>query len=662
VLRLGPTQSVGLTYPLPAKQCRSSNYIPSGNWLRRCGFIAILALAGCDSILNPYVQPNDAKWTVSDPKTVTYAGDLASAIDYANSWRLRYYDAVGDQATLRNSAALGLLGIGGVALGYGLAGGGSGAVFAGLGAAGATLFGGATYFQNTPRDRTYLAGSQAIGCALLAVRPLMMSQSDFEDLTADLASLRIAIGETQDAVGAVQVAEDVIRSKDANNAYLPDADATLNAAAKDLSSSNKIYKNGQALRKDVASAGYTLRVIVDNIVATVADKLTQTEPDLSSLAGIVGGLSQTVTQLHLAAPVSKTQIPATIKPQAGLTQEEASLVDHVTDLKTHLADLADKTEAVASRLEVGGSAAPISDLVNCKVADVSSGFSVIPDGDQFTIQGGGPPLDFAVQAGTGIPQATLLSPPTGVTLSKDTSSGIFVARVAADTTTAGGSAQLVLSDATGQNRKLVTITVEKAASTANAAGTAKTATGTAQTAAGTTPQASQTATPQTVTPSQWETASSEAQREIVQRALNDAGAKPASGVPLKVDGIFGVSTREAIGAYQKTKAATQTYVVTDALFLELKAIDDAHPVTTPPTQPPAPVAGPVASGVTGAETPYEASLSTQTMLQIQTALGIPPARRTGIFDDQTRTAIMNFTKPQSTKNLTKEIVDRLLGK
>src|SRR5438128_669311 len=82
--------------------------------------LAGLTLTGC-SLWNPHVTA-DMPRPQARFGTIEFAGNAAEAIDYANSWRTAYYDAVGDQAKLRNGMALVAIPAAATALYFGITG------------------------------------------------------------------------------------------------------------------------------------------------------------------------------------------------------------------------------------------------------------------------------------------------------------------------------------------------------------------------------------------------------------------------------------------------------------------------------------------------------------------------------------------------------------
>lgn len=171
------------------------------------GMIGALALSGCASLYNPHVRPPDDKRTAAliDPDA-KFQGTLPKAIEYANLQRDLYYNAVGDQSRLRSTLALTLAPLTAVALYLGItsSSGFSRDVIAGLGIGGATFFGLGTFFESKTRQKVYLEGSRVIGCAIIAMGPVLMTEDDYKTLKNKLEGIRAATAKVDQRIGRLE--------------------------------------------------------------------------------------------------------------------------------------------------------------------------------------------------------------------------------------------------------------------------------------------------------------------------------------------------------------------------------------------------------------------------------------------------------------------------
>ena len=109
-----------------------------------------------------------------------YAGNLPASICRVNRLRLDYLEAVSDESTLHNLIGAGLLTLSATSLYKGLTSSGDSTqkllAKTGLTAGAAYVYG--ETFISVPKQRIYLAGADALGCAVLATRPFLYKAED----------------------------------------------------------------------------------------------------------------------------------------------------------------------------------------------------------------------------------------------------------------------------------------------------------------------------------------------------------------------------------------------------------------------------------------------------------------------------------------------------
>jgi hypothetical protein len=640
--------------------------------------IAVVAQVSC-SFWNPLVSVDD-KWP--NPNSGT---DLSSAIAVANKWRDKYYDAAGDDNRLRAGLAIAMVPAAAVGIYLGATGSHKNAI-AGLGLGSAAAFGLGSYFQSTPRQRIYLAGSTAIGCAIQAVQPFAISKADADGLARDLTALGNAIDHETSAIDAANSAYEQL-GRPPRSAMDTD---TLAQAATLLTNAKTAFATGQSLKHNISAAAGNLQLAVYNIRDQVGQQLISTEPDLAALTGIISGLGKSAAQFQSTAMAGIPVTPPLTAPQSNdpaLTQYIAAM----NSLSQASVVLAQATNAINSRVSEFAAGRAAADPLACKVADTQSHITVSPAGSTQTLAAGGS-LQFTVTGGSGIPRAALSGNViAGVKLDTSLQSGMFVATVSAGATTPGGDEDVVFSDGANSSQSTVHLKISKGSATNDLA-------------AVTAPVKDPTLTgcmgsPQSVTPSAFET-SGIVDWKTVQTALNTSGAsKAAIGKLLTIDGKPGPDTRVAIGQSQKMRSETVTCTLTQADYL---ALTQAKPVTISPppepqhaipTQKPSPAEvkkpaaptvpeKPVASAAAGGRpapsanaacpstqpSEIESKLTSSNIKAIQQALGMPAMARSGILDDKTREAIQGawpsfptLTPPSNRCSLTAPLKDALLG-
>ena len=645
---------------------------------------AVVALAGC-SVFNPHVRVKEKACT-----DATFAGGMSCAVSYANDWRTIYYKSVGNDSILRTSVGLSLIPLSAVALYKGVTTTNRSHNIAALGIGAASLYTAGSFLQSSPRQKVYLAGSQAVGCAVLQMRPLLMLENDYQQLLTDLSALQTNMTGTTTKLRLAEVLLAQAKSEGAPAERLNDAEVETRLARALLDEAAKVRTDGRALAKAVQGSGITLRQAVDSIRDTVSSRISDTEPDLASIMAAVGNLGNVAQNFKPAIPTGLSTLPATpapgvtIKGNAPKTASEDPLKTAVADVHKAAGDLAAAMNAVSGRLDDASGASVEAGLKGCTVAEVDTGFSVSPGGAQQSMEPGST-LRFDVTSASGAPRATL----TGTELKElsvriDVQNGAYVVVVTSTANTAG-TAQLVIRDGTGKQSKVITLTVQKAGAAAT------------------------TTTPTTTTTGAREQMTLSAdQIKTIQKALNiDGASKRANGKDIEVIGVLGPQTTAALKDYQKAHNKTPVDgVVTAALFLELKKIADEHPDPVPAPAPgtpapvvPAPTAPPSAAPAPAPATPttppngstspantpsvstppvasaecpaapanaFEQTLKKQDIQHIQEALGLPESARTGVFDARTRSAIRDsplpsVTRPAAKCQLNQSLANAILG-
>jgi hypothetical protein len=384
--------------------------------------LLVTLTTGC-SLVNPHVR-----W--QRPPDTT----LKDGIDYANRAKDRYKEAIGDQAALTTMTGLALIPLGAAALGLGITEGPGTAITA-LGLTGATGFAASSWLSSRPRQLVYVAGIKAMSCLVDAVSPLAFSDQQAMAFDQDLKSLGASMTAVREQIAAVaelraRVARENREDPAAKPEILTETDRDLTLAQSALDSARAVRDAGNRLSGERARAGLVLMSAVDAVGAEVDRALATTLPDLQSLPGIVGGLSQMTTQFTpTPAPKSTAAALADTKTDAQLhTQGTPSLVTRALDdaratLKRLVADMERTAQSVAAVVNAVAEAKPLATLKQCNVETVATGIVVEPSGPleltagqaasrRLLVSGGKPPYGADFDEGS-LPGLTVTQPVAG---------------------------------------------------------------------------------------------------------------------------------------------------------------------------------------------------------------------------------------------------------
>jgi hypothetical protein len=565
---------------------------------------AVIALSGCAAV-NPYW-----KGTIKHPSVVKgnvdpYAGGLGEAIDYAREWQKRYYKNAGQDAMVRSSAVLAIP-LGGAALFRASTGDADSHSVVGLGIGGATLYGLANSLSSTPRQRIYMAGSITLSCAIDTMYPYAMDAAEHGSLKTSLGTLQTRLNSVSAKAAATRSAIETARADTANPPGLPQinsAEGALTDATAAMGRAQKTLTDGYLVSARVTTAGLRLTTAVDAIVARVGDQLAQTQVDLQSLASIVSGLGSTAATFRPTVPSAKPPAAVTLQGAGN-----AALRSAVTELNGAIKELETAVEIVAAYVNASAAASTaVSNAGNpsaCELAPLDAGFRVDPDTPTITLAAG-QSRKFTTSGGVGLPRGNVVgsTEETGAVLTPGQNDGTFTLTTSA--TSSGGEVQLVFTDGTGRNRKVIAVTVT-AATTAS-------------------PPASGGGSGTNKPPLPKLTNVTAQQLTGIQVALNKAGIRNAQGKPIGVDGGWGDETFMALRAYQTREGLDVTGTPTT------QTLDRLKPDFSAGTAAPASGANSAADGTTSVDTAapanakndFERTLTAQQIASIRLAFALP---------------------------------------
>jgi hypothetical protein len=487
------------------------------------GIVVLPLLSGC-TLLNPHVTGNEDLRLTQGTSEIRFYGDLPRAIDYADSLRHSYFDAVGEQSLARNGGAVALVALSAAALSAAITQPEVDTLVANLAITGAGIAGTGMLLTSSDRQRVYLSGSQAVGCAILSMRPFLITEADYKAFkeAADRQPGEIVRLET-DATALQSLV-----ARFPSDALAPEAQGALATAQALLTRAQTASASTDNAVLQIETAGRTLQTAVDTIRDKVSVEITKTEPDLQSILAVASGLGGLQKQLTPAIPTKAPATEATLQPQS-LHDEESPLrlpLDTMAADSQRLAEDLGRVEAILSRIGPSTDAAKL--LSVCKPDTLSTEYTVDPAAIQF-------------QAGAAAVQPVSLhggQPPYAIALLEEPADGLSVrqlpplgptASVSFNGKAAPGTYHLWVNANNGQARIVPIIVIGTPAAQVGGAHTP------AQAQAGTEP------------------AITESDRKAIQTVLC---------VPS--DGTFGQDTRFAIGEFQSLEGNQRSGLLTAA--------------------------------------------------------------------------------------------------
>lgn len=406
---------------------------PGRRWrIRLVGCVALVALGatGCAGVLDPVVG-------VGGEDRPLPPASFQQAVGYANQAKDEYFAAMSNQARLSTWVGGGLIPLAAVASGLALFGKTTSAIYVGL--TGAGVWSTSLWFRNQPAQLAYLAGHEAVNCAVTAVVPFGSVDTKFTS----------ALERIDTRVGDVRTAADALRAVLPNDPLLADAERLVANAivARD---------NGRPVAALAATLPDQLVTTVDRIQAEVGRAVVTSQPDIASLGTLIGGFGSAYGQFG-QVPSSGVQLPA--KPPKGdgtpglapeaLERGEAERIALVEALALLQADRA----IVAAGVNAVSGQAPVDALKRCGVADdqIASALSVQP-GDPYDLPAkAAGQKGFIVTGGKGPYAATVAGGAAGISVTPVEAFGpAFLIKTEA--TAPEGTHSILVRDLAGRQR------------------------------------------------------------------------------------------------------------------------------------------------------------------------------------------------------------------
>lgn len=418
--------------------CRSWPVIESGTRVRKGGprmrlyggttrnrdavlllLLMIVSLAGCGSVVNPYLPFKREK-----PHEMT----IGQAVAYADTVKHRYRNAIGDDATFNRLLGAGLVATATALPIMALTKASSKSLgIVGMSGAGVYAFG--AWLQGEARQRAYIQGYSGVNCAIEVVLPLAFDPKQqpyksFQDamngITARIAVLETAIANVKPEI-SVQMLE------------------TARTAAAE---GREAHHKGIDVQMRIASAGWRLATTVDRIIGEVDTAIQTSASDLSTLSTIIGRLGSIYGEFPGVPTVSvfptsdlSTRAYAG-QPALGTTAEE---------LAQKTADVASDTLIISQFVSLLPHVRPAETLKACRVdpETIVTAMSIRPNRasfsgardktEPFLVQGGVFPYMISIE-GTdsnliSVDQPTSFGPSFTITVKAGAPAGVYALHV-----------------------------------------------------------------------------------------------------------------------------------------------------------------------------------------------------------------------------------------
>lgn len=332
--------------------------------------VARLALAGCALIITGCVAG------VTDPvplgpKRPSVPGAVAEAVRYAHDVQEGYERAVRNQSLLVTWTGMGLIPLGTIATGMAVFSANPTAIGI-VGLSGAGTYATSAYLRSQPAQIAYLAGHEAVNCAIEAVAPVVAADTSATSPFAQmLQAVDLRIADVRRSLDAVQGSD---LSDAAKNAVM--------AAETAIASAQGSRRRAYALRAALASLPTLIVTTVDRIQGEVKLAVVRGQTDISALGSIVGGLGSVYRQLN-RTPVAPDREGAG-KEGAVPTRalRDQALDDAVQLLRRRTSELREADDVLRATVDASAMGPSAEALKRCAVdpAAFAPPLTIVPPG------------------------------------------------------------------------------------------------------------------------------------------------------------------------------------------------------------------------------------------------------------------------------------------
>ncbi|MBL8470744.1 MAG: hypothetical protein KF778_02980 [Rhodocyclaceae bacterium] len=457
-----------------------------------------------------------------------FYGELPESIAGASELRKNYLHAVKGQSTLSASISGLLIPLSAIGIYRGVTHSSEGTTRAltamGLGASAAYLY--ANTLTSKPRQGVFLAGADAIGCAVVASRPYLYRCDGTEhkpklfDTVTDLRKQSISLSKELDKFTAehmkpqsriipatkgsgceqINCPEEVRKSApdeckkslaraqslckpgtpEKTERIMPHADTTAAAQAADsaIKTANALLARGEELRGRIMMAGPMLTKKVLDIQSRVSAEVLKTEPGVETVFQSVQSLRGLAFQFSgvdkLSPKPPQADTPAGSGSAQGGTKGEEKRAQPaqltrpdkaITDLRNLTREVTDLSAQLEDELQLAaGLSAQVSAIAQCQLNLPSLALQIEPDVESIDLPPGGK-FEFFAYGGTGPVRATasgMGSAAGGSVQARADGSGGFVYTLPG-AASAGDRAVISVSDGSGNLRRAITVSVRDGA-------------------------------------------------------------------------------------------------------------------------------------------------------------------------------------------------------
>lgn len=425
--------------------------------------ISLATTGGC--AYSPYVN-----WEtrLEDGKSVS----IQAATNHANMAKGRYQQALEDETHRQTALSNGLIVLGALTLGVGIAKGSHRSDLTKLALIGGTAYTLGTWNSSRPREEIYLEAQIAMTCAVDAIQPFNID-------AAEKQAFQLALNDLDSRIKAVvadyaTLEAEIGRAQNADAGLLASARSDVAAAKAIVDSAGDVHTAGVKLRQERGRAGNSLINAVDSIGAIVNRALRGTLSDLSALPGVIKGLAASTEivapGLGVASAIadrmaagSKSAADAKLKLQAkGLAVPPLSPLEAAIEkLKLSASGLVSYARRVAGQIEISNAARPLEKLKTCKV-EVDTDITLSPNQIVFTEKETKTTKLVRVRGGTGFLSASI-SKSEPISASPIPHGGKGIEVTSGDKLVAGRRYTVVVEDSAGHFKDLTVVVIAEAA-------------------------------------------------------------------------------------------------------------------------------------------------------------------------------------------------------
>jgi hypothetical protein len=503
--------------------------------LRSISLVALALLAGGCSMLQPHVPipqrllVDKSLLACDDPQptgpeqacaTLHFYGDLPEAIAGTNELRSRYLEAMRSETALSNGLLAALIPLSAAALYHGVSSSGEHTqrLVLRAGIVGAAGYAGVTTFASKPRQQLYLAGAEALGCALVASRPYLLPTREMGDadttgtLLGDLATLQALTAGLEPKVRGAQARVDAMagsresnrtagtraapgtalppltdpntlshpedaqtlrsandqlldgarraNSKPARTAAVPVGPPELARARSALAGAHRALDRGLALRARIDAAGDQLRGQALKVYSQVSREILNTTPDPASIFSVVGSMPQNALRLSGAKTASVPTAQSSVATFSAVKEDERA------QLANDAQSLVEASAAVTAWVDrVDAMAAGVGKLAECRFEAPGSALQLVPDVTEVEMAAGSS-MSFKVSGGSGTPRMTIVGAQGGAAVpyeppeTKVDTSGTYVATFKLKTSALPSDRPIIVfSDGAGALTRQVVVSI-----------------------------------------------------------------------------------------------------------------------------------------------------------------------------------------------------------